>query len=168
MNGPRLIVLLCVAEVLSMTGFGTFPALQPTFFDEWGLSNTEAGWINGIYFGAYMLAVPVLVALTDRVDPRRIYAFAAVLTIAASLSFGLLAEGFWSATALRALAGLGLAGTYMPGLKAPASGPACRSSWPASSRPGSTGAGPSFCRASARSWRWPWSGSWCHPARPTI
>lgn len=118
MSGPRLIVLLCVAEVLSMTGFGTFPGLLPTFLDAWELSNTEAGWINGIYFGAYMLAVPVLVALTDRVDPRRIYAFAAVLTIISSLAFGLLAEGFWSATALRALAGLGLAGTYMPGLKA--------------------------------------------------
>ena len=118
MTGRRLIVLVCFAEVLSMTGFGVFPGLLPTFFTEWGLSNTEAGWINGIYFAAYMIAVPVLVALTDRVDPRRIYAAAALCATAASVGFGVLAEGFWTAMVFRALAGLGLAGTYMPALKA--------------------------------------------------
>jgi predicted MFS family arabinose efflux permease len=38
-------------------------------------------------------------------------------TVAAHLLFGLLAEGFWSALALRGLAGIGWAGTYMTGLK---------------------------------------------------
>ena len=118
MSAPRLVVLLCLAEVLCMTGFGTFPALLPGFIAEWGLSNTEAGWINGVYFAAYMLGVPVLVALTDRVDPRWVYAASAFLTVASGVGFGLLAEGFWSATGFRALAGFGLAGTYMPGLKA--------------------------------------------------
>lgn len=118
MSARRLVVLLCVAEVLCMMGFGTFPGLLPGFIVEWGLSNTEAGWINGIYFAAYMLGVPVLVALTDRVDPRRVYAFSAFLTLASAVGFGWLAEGFWSATWFRALAGVGLAGTYMPGLKA--------------------------------------------------
>ncbi len=118
MSGRRLILLACLAEVLSMAAVGTVPALLPTFIAEWGLTNTEAGWINGIYFGAYMLAAPVFVALTDRVDPRRIYAVAALLTLVSSVAFGLLAEGFWSAMGLRVLAGAGLAGTYMPGLKA--------------------------------------------------
>lgn len=36
----------------------------------------------------------------------------------AHLAFGLLAEGFWSALALRALACVGWAGTYMTGLHA--------------------------------------------------
>ncbi|HSR71916.1 MAG TPA: hypothetical protein VLL72_05995, partial [Kiloniellales bacterium] len=72
-GGVVLVVTMCLAEIASMLGFGSFPALQPIFFAEWRLTNTEAGWINGIYFGAYMAAVPVLVALTDRIDPRRIY-----------------------------------------------------------------------------------------------
>lgn len=118
MSAPRLVMLLCLAEVLCMSGFLTFPALLPGFLEEWSLTNTEAGWINGIYFAAYMLGVPVLVALTDRVDPRRVYAFSAFLTLASAVGFGWLAEGFWTATWFRALAGLGLAGTYMPGLKA--------------------------------------------------
>ncbi len=118
MTGRGLILLLCLAEVVSMTGFGVFPGLLPTFLDEWGLSNTEAGWINGVFFAAYTISVPVLVALTDRIDPRLIYAASALLTGLASLGFGLVAEGFWTATLFRALGGVGLAGTYMPGLKA--------------------------------------------------
>ncbi|MCH8809397.1 MAG: MFS transporter [Proteobacteria bacterium] len=101
-----------------MLGFSTFPALQPALLAEWVLSNTEAGWINGIYFAAYMAAAPVLVSLTDRVDPRRVYAIGAVVSVFSAVGFALLAEGFWSALVLRGLSGMGLAGTYMPGLKA--------------------------------------------------
>ena len=117
LSGIRLIVAACIAEVAVMTGFGTFPGLLPTFFAEWQLSNTEAGWINGIYFGAYMVSVPVLVSLTDRTDPRYVYLFAAAVSGLSSLGFALFAEGFWTASLFRALAGIGLAGTYMPGLK---------------------------------------------------
>ncbi|MCH6588002.1 MAG: MFS transporter, partial [Proteobacteria bacterium] len=117
-SGVRLIVLMCAAEGLAVLGFSTFPALQPTLLAEWALSNTEAGWINGIYFAAYMAAVPVLVGLTDRVDPRRVYALGAVVSVLSALGFALLAEGFWSALVMRGLSGMGLAGTYMPGLKA--------------------------------------------------
>ncbi|MCH9012426.1 MAG: MFS transporter [Proteobacteria bacterium] len=101
-----------------MLGFSTFPALQPALLAEWVLSNTEAGWINGIYFAAYMAAAPVLVSLTDRVDPRRVYAIGAVVSVFSAVGFALLAEGFWSALVMRGLSGMGLAGTYMPGLKA--------------------------------------------------
>ncbi|MEE8544846.1 MAG: MFS transporter [Alphaproteobacteria bacterium] len=117
MTGARLILVLCTAEVAGMAGFATFPALLPTFLAEWRLSNTEAGWISGIYYLGYVGLVPVLVSLTDRVDPRRIYLGAMALSAVAMLAFGLAATGFWSALGLRVLAGVGLAGTYMPGLK---------------------------------------------------
>jgi MFS family permease len=116
--GPRLVVGMCAAHVLSMLGFASFPALLPRFIADWGLSNTGAGWINGIYFGAYMVGVPVLVSLTDRIDPRRIYLVGAALSALASFGFGLFADGFWGGLAVRAVAGIALAGTYMPGLKA--------------------------------------------------
>jgi MFS family permease len=118
MSGVRLIVLMCAAEGLAVLGFSTFPALQPILLAEWALSNTEAGWINGIYFAAYMAAVPVLVSLTDRVDPRRIYAVGAVVSVLSCFGFAVMAEGFWDAMLYRGLGGMGLAGTYMPGLKA--------------------------------------------------
>ncbi len=100
-----------------MLGTSSFSALLPTFQRDWGLSNTEAGWISGIFFAGYVAAVPVLVGATDRMDPRRIYLLSFVITGATALAYALFAEGFWSALGLRALAGVGLAGGYMPGLK---------------------------------------------------
>src|SRR3990172_4095082 len=118
MGALRLIAMMCVAEVLGMLGFFAFPALLPTFMAQWGLSNTAAGWINAMFFAGYLLTVPVLVSLTDRIDPKRIYLVCMLLTVLSIAAFPLLAEGFWSAAALRTLGGVGLAGTYMPGLKA--------------------------------------------------
>ena len=112
-----IVAVLCVAEVISMLGFGAFPALLPGFMDEWGLTNTEAGWINGIYYAGYLAAVPVLVSLTDRVAPWLIYAWCMVLAAIASLGFAVFADGFWVALIFRTLAGVAVAGTYMPGLK---------------------------------------------------
>ena len=118
LSGAGLVVGMCVAHVFSMLGFASFAALLPGFVAEWGLSNTEAGWINGIYFGAYMFAVPVLVSATDRIDPRKVYVLGAILTALAAFGFALIADGFWGGLSARALSGIGLAGTYMTGLKA--------------------------------------------------
>src|SRR5262249_14010394 len=84
----------------------------------WSLSATEAGWLVGIFFAAYVVMVPVLVSLTDRVPARRVYMLGTGLTALSHIGFALVADGFWSAFALRVLAGAGWAGTYMPGLKA--------------------------------------------------
>ncbi len=95
----------------------TFPALLPQFLAEWRISNTEAGWINGIFYAGYAVAVSVLVSLTDRVDPRRVYMACTALAAVAALGFALFAQGLWSAVAFRLLGGVALAGTYMPGLR---------------------------------------------------
>jgi hypothetical protein len=58
--GARVVFCLCAAEVPTMVGVFSFPALLPDFVAEWGLSNTEAGWISGSIFAGYTLAVPVL------------------------------------------------------------------------------------------------------------
>ena len=109
---------MCLAEVLGMLSFSTFQALIPTFQMKWNLSNTDAGWISGIYFAGYVGAVPVLSSLTDRIDPKKVLLFSLTLGGGASLAFAFFADGFWSAFFLRSLHGIGLAGTYMPGLKA--------------------------------------------------
>lgn len=117
MSPGRLTALMCGAEVLTMAGAFAFPALLPRFFAEWSLNSTEAGWISGIYFGAYALGAVLFVPLTDRIDARRVWLAGAALTAFSSAGFALLAEGFLTAMAFRVLAGLGLAGTYMPGLR---------------------------------------------------
>jgi len=108
---------VCAAQVCAQIGAYTWPALLPGFIAEWRLTNGEAGWITGVFYAAYVLAVPILVTLTDRVDARTVYLSGVALTVVSHLGFAVFADGFWSAVAARALAGVGWAGTYMTGLK---------------------------------------------------
>ena len=117
-NSPyRLTLLVCLAEVFGLASIAAFPALLPTFQAQWNLSNTSAGWISAAYFAGYMILVPVLSGITDRVDARRIMNLGAILGILTALGYACFAEGFWSALILRFFSGAGLAGIYMPGLK---------------------------------------------------
>ena len=89
-----LLVTLCIAQVLAMTSFANFAALLPDFVVLWDLSNTEAGWIGGIYYAGYVLAVPVLVGMTDSVDAKRIYVFSIGVGVVASLGYSVFAARF--------------------------------------------------------------------------
>lgn len=116
-SAGQLVAIVCAAQVLAQVGAYTWPALLPGFIDRWGLDYAEAGWITGIFYASYTLFVPILVTLTDRVDPRGVYLTGVALTVASHAGFAIYADGFWSAMAFRALAGIGWAGTYMTGLK---------------------------------------------------
>lgn len=117
-NANRIVALLCLAEALSMTGFAAYPAFLPALRAAWGLSGTEAGFIGGAFFFGYMLAVPLLSGITDRIDARGVFAFSCALAAAGTAGFAMFAAGVHSAALFQALAGAGLAGSYMPGLKA--------------------------------------------------
>ena len=101
-----------------MTGFAAYPALLTTLRANWGMSGAEAGLVGGAFFFGYMVAVPMLSGLTDRVDAKRVFAVCSVLAACGALGFGSLARGVWSGVFWQAISGAGLAGTYMPGLKA--------------------------------------------------
>jgi len=101
-----------------MTGFATYPALLPMLQREWAMSNTEAGLVSGLFFAGYMAAVPVLTALTDRLDARRIYLVASIVAAAGTAGFALFADGPVVGGLFQLLVGVGIAGTYMPGLRA--------------------------------------------------
>ena len=118
MRAFALVTAMCAAQVLGMLGVFAFPALLPYFIDLWDLSNSQAGWISGIYFAGYSISVPVLTSLTDHVDARKIYLISCLVGIIANLGFAVFSQGFWSALIFRALCGIGLAGTFIPGLKA--------------------------------------------------
>jgi MFS family permease len=113
----RLTLILCLAEALNMAGYSAVAALLPELKLAWSLGNAEIGIVEGAFNVGYVVAVPVLVTWTDRRDPRAIYLAATALGIAASLGLAFLARDLWSAALFRCLAGIALAGTYMPGLK---------------------------------------------------
>jgi MFS family permease len=113
----KVVAVVCAAEIMGMAPFSMFLALQPTLQLEWHLSNTASGWIASAYYAGYMLAVPVLASLTDRWDARTVWLGAITLAASGAIGFGTLADGPFTAALFQALAGAGLAGTYMPGLK---------------------------------------------------
>ena len=113
----QLLVLVSFAGILALLSFALWPVFLLNLGQEWGLSNTDIGLVSGAYFVGYLLATPVLVGLTDRVDARLVFLGGCAFGGLGCLGFGLLADGFWSASITWALVGAGLAGTYMPGLQ---------------------------------------------------
>jgi MFS family permease len=101
-----------------MAGFSVYATLLPRLQDEWHMNNSQAGFISGMFFAGYMAAVPVLTSLTDRTDARRIYLASSLVAAAALAGFAFFVEGVKSAALLQLVAGAGIAGTYMPGLRA--------------------------------------------------
>ena len=119
MTGRRLVVLMAVAQIGSLLPHVAVPAVMPShLIPEWNLSYSEAGLMAASYAAGYMFAVPVLTTLTDRIDARLILIWGSLVNGLATILFGLLASGLVSAILLWALAGIGFAGAYMPGLKA--------------------------------------------------
>ncbi len=112
-----IVATVCAAEILGMTTFSMFLALQPQLQREWELSNTASGWISSAFYAGYMVAVPVLASLTDRFDARRVWLTAITFAAAGALGLAAIGQGPATAALCQALAGAGLAGTYMPGLK---------------------------------------------------
>jgi len=100
-----------------MAGYSAVAALLPELRLAWSLGNAEIGIVEGAFNVGYVAAVPILVTWTDRRDPRTIYLAATALGIVAALGLAFLARDLWSAALFRCLAGIALAGTFMPGLK---------------------------------------------------
>ena len=95
----------------------SYIAAIPDVKAQWGLNNTQAGLIFSAYLAGYAASALLVMPLTDRLPPRYIFAGSAFISVIAHILFPLLAQGVVSAVALRCVAGLGLLGTYMPGLR---------------------------------------------------
>ena len=73
LEGRALVTAMCLGQVGNLLPHVVVPAIMAQhLIPLWNLSATEAGVMAGAYAFGYMLAVPVLTALTDRIDARRI------------------------------------------------------------------------------------------------
>ncbi len=119
LTGRALVAAMCLGQVGNLLPHVVVPAVMVQhLMPLWGVSAAQAGLMASAYTFGYMVAVPLLTTLTDRIDARHILAAGSALSGLATLLFGLLADGLWSATLIWGLAGIGFAGAYMPGLKA--------------------------------------------------
>jgi predicted MFS family arabinose efflux permease len=119
LTGRSLVAAMCIGQLGNLLPHVTVPAIMvQSLMPLWGLNATEVGAMaSGLAVG-YMLAVPFLTTLTDRIDARFILAAGSALSGLATICFGIFADGLLSATLIWAVAGIGFAGAYMPGLKA--------------------------------------------------
>jgi predicted MFS family arabinose efflux permease len=119
LTGRALVAAMCLGQVGNLLPHVAVPAVMPQhLMPLWNLSGSEAGMMASAFAFGYMLAVPVLTTLTDRLDARGILLVGSAVSGLATVAFGLLADGLWSASAIWFVAGIGFAGAYMPGLKA--------------------------------------------------
>jgi predicted MFS family arabinose efflux permease len=110
---------MCGGQLSSLLPHVVVPSILAAFLiPEWHLTGAQAGLLAGSGAAGYMLTVPVLATLTDRIDARKILIAGSALSALGTLLFGLFASGLWSGACFNAIAGVGFAGAYMPGLKA--------------------------------------------------
>lgn len=119
LSGKPLVAAMCVGQVGNLLPHVVVPAVMAQhLIPAWELSASEAGLMASSFAIGYALAVPILTVLTDRIDARLILLVGSLVSGLATFAFGLLARDLYSAMAIWALAGIGFAGAYMPGLKA--------------------------------------------------
>ncbi|MEK9683576.1 MAG: MFS transporter [Rhodospirillaceae bacterium] len=118
MSFPTLVFVSCLTLVLNTMAFMTITPVLPELLVQWNLTETEAGLLGGAFFIGYVAAVPILVPLTDRILPKKIYVISGVIGTISCFGFAFLADGLWTGIFFRILTGIGVAGTYMPALKA--------------------------------------------------
>jgi MFS family permease len=114
----RVLAVLSIAIVLSLTTWFSATAITPELKREWHLSPFVLSWLtNGVQIGFVCGALAAsLVNLPDIVRLNGLMALSALLAAAANASL-LLQHGPMGAVAARVVTGFALAGVYPPALK---------------------------------------------------
>ena len=114
----RVLALLSIAIVLSLTAWFSATSIMPELKREWNLSPFTLSWLtNGVQIGFVCGALAAsFVNLPDIVRLRTLMALSALLAAAANASL-LLDRGPMGAIAARVVTGFALAGVYPPALK---------------------------------------------------
>ncbi|NNJ10168.1 MFS transporter [Chloroflexales bacterium ZM16-3] len=114
---PWRIALLGPVLALVLLPSSFTAAALPILRADWAASSAAIGWVFAAYQAGYVLSVLIILPLTDRFPIGRVIIACTIATCASFLAFPLLARDVWSASAIRFVAGLGLAGIYMPGTR---------------------------------------------------
>ena len=97
--------------------FASYVAALLLIREEWGLSNTQAGTIYSTFLAGMALAALVVIPLTDRFPPRRLFIACVWGSVITNLLFPLWAMDFQTGVLLRFVAGPCLVGVYVPGIR---------------------------------------------------
>lgn len=119
LQGKVLVWAMCLGQVGNLLPHVVVPAVMVQYLMPlWGMSNSQAGLLAAAYAAGYMVAVPLLSALTDRYDARRILLVGSMCSALSTLAFAIFASSGLTGMLFWGLAGASFAGAYMPGLRA--------------------------------------------------
>ena len=115
----RALVVLAAGELLCMSLWFSASAVVPSIRAEWGLTQSQAGWLTlsvqlGFVAGTLVSA---MLNLSDLINARRLFALSAFSGAIVNAAFALTSHEITSAITLRFLTGMFLAGVYPPGMK---------------------------------------------------
>ena len=116
-RGIVWLVLLSLALFIALLPIASYVAALSSIKSELGLSNAGAGALFSAYLAGYAASALYLIPLTDRIGPKRIMYVSAALAVGAHLLFPLLTHNVAVGAVLRAIAGVGFLGVYIPGLR---------------------------------------------------
>lgn len=111
------LALLSLALFMALLPISSYVAALSSIQLELGLSNTAAGTLFSAYLAGYAASALFVVPLTDQFGAKRVVYASAALSVAAHLLFPLTAHDAVTGSVLRALAGVGFLGVYIPGLR---------------------------------------------------
>ena len=102
---------------LVLLSSSSYVASLPFIRVEWGLNNTQSGVAFSAYLAGYAASSLLIIPFTDRFRPFAIMLAGISLTAVSGVLFPLLAEGLWTASALRFLYGVGHVCVYITGIR---------------------------------------------------
>lgn len=102
---------------LVLLSSSSYVASLPFIRAEWGLNNTQSGVVFSAYLAGYAASSLLVIPFTDRFRPYVIMLAGISLTAVSAVLFPLLAEGLWTASALRFLYGVGHVCVYITGIR---------------------------------------------------
>lgn len=101
LEGQAVVVAICIGQLGSLLPHVVVPALLAGYLiPGWNLSGAQAGILAGSGAAGYMLAVPFLATLTDRIDARKILIVGSALSAVSTALFGMLADELLSGCCL--------------------------------------------------------------------
>ena len=108
---------MCAILVLALLPFSSYIAAMPFIQEEWGIGNSTAGVVFAAYLAGYAVVALLVLPLTDRLPLRRVFLCSTAVSVVGNALFPVAAHDPITGSVLRFLAGAGLVGIYMPGLR---------------------------------------------------
>ena len=108
---------MCAMLMTALLPFSGYVAALPLIQEEWSVGDAAAGAAFSAYLAGYAVAALLILPATDRIPTRYVFLASAAVSVVGNALFPLAAFDIWSASLLRFIAGVGLVGLYMPGLR---------------------------------------------------